>query len=167
MEGSEGGLKIHIIRAVDAVQHPPEVLSVRLLVPLRQHPDNQCIPIFYSIPALHNGIRSLDCTCVDFRYVLLYFSQRLSDQTPLPLPTVLSLLISVAVLGLAANYVSKFSSFSIPGVISFSTPAFSELALATAAINIAFITPSYVVTYFLDASRILAYWLHIRPIADF
>ena len=143
-------MKIHIVRAVDAVEHPPEVLSVRLLVPLREHPDNQCIPIFYSIPALHNGIRSLDCTSVDFRYVVVYFSQRLSNS----LPTVLSLLISVAVLGIAANYVSKFSSFSIPGVISFSTPAFSELALATAAINIAFITPSYVATYFLDTSKI-------------
>jgi len=59
----------------------------------------------------------------------------------------LSVLIAIAILGLSANYVSQISSLSVPGFITFKTPAWAALAIASACINIVFVTPIIIIDF--------------------
>ncbi|KAI5124884.1 hypothetical protein M0805_007314 [Coniferiporia weirii] len=60
---------------------------------------------------------------------------------------VAALLFSAVALGLSANYLSKFSSFTIVGVVSVSVPAWVQLAIASAAITIVFVLPMIVIDF--------------------
>ncbi|KAH8113295.1 hypothetical protein DFH11DRAFT_1601240 [Phellopilus nigrolimitatus] len=57
------------------------------------------------------------------------------------------LTFSTIVLGLSANYISNFSSFTVPGVVSFTIPPWIGLAVASAVLSIIFVMPMVTIDF--------------------